>query len=438
MQFGTDGIRGVAGDDVTSSLAFALGRAVARTFPDGPVVVGCDTRESSGWLLASVIAGLNAEGATVRNLGVMPTPAVAVVAEGVLGSGVVVSASHNPYADNGLKVFGPLGAKLDRAAEESIETLLNGEFADESYDGPFDLPELYLEGVAYYYALLKSRVPGQSLAGLKVVIDCANGAASYLAPQLFSELGCDLTVLHAEPNGTNINEACGSTHPDDLIAAVRTYGADLGLAFDGDADRCVAVDATGVLRDGDDQMVVFATDLHARGGLRGTLVVTSMSNLGLRRAMRAANVALRETDVGDKYVLAALEEHDLPFGGEQSGHLIFRSLSPTGDGVLTGLLLCDLVRRRGPLGELCDELWHRSPQQLWNIERDAYDEHLVDDLVREALAAAGVALEDARVVIRPSGTEPVVRVMLECDDARVLTSLDEALRQRLGEAVRAR
>jgi phosphoglucosamine mutase len=249
-----------------------------------------------------------------------------------------------------------------------------------------------------------------------------------VAHELFESTGARVTTLHDDPDGHNINEHCGSTHPDSLVAAVLAFGADLGLAFDGDADRLIAVDAKGQVRDGDDLMVLFALDdalVRERG-----LVVTSMSNLGLRRAMGEAGVDIVETDVGDRNVLIALEERGWHFGGEQSGHLIFRDLSPTGDGLLTGLRLCELVARRGPLDELCDEAWTRMPQVLINIERDAYNDAAVRALFGELVAQFGLRDEDVRLVIRPSGTEPLVRVMIEAANDDFVTSFAQRLRER--------
>jgi phosphoglucosamine mutase len=251
------------------------------------------------------------------------------------------------------------------------------------------------------------------LSALHLVIDCANGAASHVARELFGHTGATLTMLHDQPDGRNINENCGSTHPEDLIATVLEVGADLGLAFDGDADRLISVDASGTVRDGDDLMTLFAMDFKSRDLLGGGLVVTSMSNLGLHRALANCDISIVEVDVGDRNVLIALEDRSWPFGGEQSGHLIFRDLAPTGDGMLTGLMLCDLVVRRGPLERQASEAWQRVPQALVNIARESYDEETVMSIFEELRARFEVQGVDVRLLIRSSGTEPVVRVMVE-------------------------
>jgi phosphoglucosamine mutase len=425
VRFGTDGIRGRFGDEITLDLAYRLGRAVAAVFP-APVFVGYDTRESSPPLAGAVLAGLADGGAAGVNLGYFTTPGVAVVARQRGGVGVVVSASHNPYYDNGLKVLGEGGGKLDHATEQAVEAELN-RAAPPGRDR-FEAPPVDATAEREYVAHLRELVP-RDLSSLHLVIDCANGAASHVAHELFAATGARLTMIHDQPDGHNINESCGSTHIESLVAAVREHHADLGLAFDGDADRLVAVDATGEVRDGDDLMVLFALDLVDRTGLEGGLVVTTMSNLGLHRALSAREVVVVETDVGDRNVLLALEERAWTFGGEQSGHLIFRNLSPTGDGLLTGLLLCDLVVRRGALYDLAEAAWHRVPQALVNVARDRYDDAAVRALFRAVVAEYGVDEDEVRLLIRPSGTEPLVRVMVEALDERVVTEFTTRLRR---------
>ena len=424
VRFGTDGIRGRVDDEITVDLAYRLGRAVACVF-SAPVFVGCDTRESSPALSAAVLAGLNDGGATFVNLGCFTTPGVAVIAQQRYGAGVVVSASHNPYYDNGLKVLGVGGGKLDHATEQAVTASLNEAANPDRRD--FALPPVDDTAEGEYIAHLRTLVPGD-FSSLHLVIDCANGAASHVARELFAGTGARLTLLHDRPDGHNINEACGSTHVESLVEAVCREGADLGLAFDGDADRLVAVDARGTVRDGDDLMIVFTLDLLRRDELDGGLVVTSMSNLGLHRALGPLGVAVVETDVGDRNVLLALEERAWPFGGEQSGHLIFRQLSPTGDGLLTGLLLCDLVVRRGPLYEQAEAVWRRVPQALINVGREHYDDGAVRALFEELVARHGLDDGDVRLVIRPSGTEPLVRVMVEAMNADFVGEFTDRLR----------
>ena len=409
VSFGTDGIRGRADDEVTVDLAYRLGRAVASVFRV-PVFVGYDTRESSPPLAAAVLAGLGDGGATASNLGYFTTPGVAVIARQRGGVGIIVSASHNPYYDNGLKVLGLGGTKLDHATEDAVTRALNG--ASPSPHSSYEELPIDQSAEHDYAAHLRSLVPSD-LSSLHLVIDCANGAASHVAYELFAVTGAQLTMLHNTPNGRNINEECGSTHPEDLVKHVLELGADLGLAFDGDADRLISVDALGAVRDGDDLMTLFALDFLSRDQLGGGLVVTSMSNLGLHRALSRSGINIVETDVGDRNVLIALEQNSWPFGGEQSGHLIFRELAPTGDGLLTGLMLCDLVVRNGPLAMQADEAWHRVPQALINVARDAYDDNTVRALFEKLRLGYGVENADVRLLIRPSGTEPVVRIMIE-------------------------
>lgn len=410
--FGTDGIRGRALSEITPDLAYRLGRAVAAVF-DTPVFVGYDTRESSPQLAAAVLAGLFDGGADGVNLGYFTTPGVAVIARQRGGVGVVVSASHNAFHDNGLKVLGPGGGKLDHATEAAVTNALNG--AARAPRDVFDEVAIDSSAEHDYAAHLRDLVPGD-LSSLHIVLDCANGAASHVAHELFETTGARVTVIHDTPNGRNINENCGSTHVGSLVEKVLELHADLGLAFDGDADRLVAVDASGRVRDGDDLMVLFALDLLERGELGGGLVVTTMSNLGLRQAMDGAGIELVETDVGDRNVLLALEERNWPFGGEQSGHLIFRNLSPTGDGLLTGMLLADMVVRRGALAALADARWSRLPQELVNVARADFDDEAVHDLFDELCNVYAVNPDDVRLLVRPSGTEPVVRVMVEALD----------------------
>lgn len=408
VRFGTDGIRGRASDEITTDLAYRLGFAVASVF-SSPVFVGYDTRESSPALALAVLAGLRDNGATGINLGYFTTPGVAVIARQRGGAGVVVSASHNPYFDNGLKVLGLGGGKLDHATEDAVTVALN---AAPSPIDSFD--EVVIDAAAEdeYVQQLRHLVPSD-LSSLHIVLDCANGAASHVARELFAATGARLTVINDHPDGRNINEQCGSTHVEGLVAKVLEVRADLGLAVDGDADRLIAVDARGQVRNGDDLMILFAADFLERDTLGGGLVVTSMANLGLHHALKDTGIAIVETDVGDRNVVMALEEQSWSFGGEQSGHLIFRDLAPTGDGLLTGLMLADLVVRRGPLGEQADSSWQRVPQQLINIARESYDDEAVHLLFEELRADYAIETADVRLFIRPSGTEPIVRVMIE-------------------------
>jgi phosphoglucosamine mutase len=424
-RFGTDGVRGVANEELTAELALALGRATARVLPAPTFVVGRDTRRSGPLLQAAFSAGLATEGADVVDLGVLPTPGVAAIAERRKAPGAVISASHNPFADNGIKLFSLLGTKLPTDVEGEIERELDSILADP--DRPPRRPTGYGVGrittdpgaAELYREHLVSTTEGRRLDGLRIVIDCANGAASDIAPWVLAELGAWVTALHDTPDGENINDKCGSTDPAQLSLAVVEHQADLGLAFDGDADRAIAVDHTGSIVDGDVLLALFALDLAERGRLAGnTVAVTVMTNLGFRLAMEARGIAVRETDVGDRHVLAALDADGLSLGGEQSGHIIFRSLSTTGDGILTGLVLADLVRRSGrSLADLSDGVMERVHQKLVNVPIPA-PERLADCTeVWEAVVKAEAELgHEGRVLLRPSGTEPLVRVMVEARD----------------------
>ena len=423
VRFGTDGIRGRASDEITPELAYRLGRAVAVVF-SVPIFVGYDTRESSPNLAAAVLAGLADGGAYGVNLGYFTTPGVAVIAQQRGGAGVVVSASHNPYYDNGLKVLGLRGEKLDHATEAAVESALN--VAESPSVSVFEARQIDETAQHDYVRRLRELAPAD-LSSLSIVVDCANGAASHVAHELYETTGAALTFLHDQPDGRNINVESGSTHVDALVAAVRDVGADLGLAFDGDADRLIAVDSEGTVRDGDDLLVLFALDRFERGILGGGVAVTSMSNLGLTRALSAAQIEIEQTDVGDRNVLLALEERSWILGGEQSGHVIFRDLAPTGDGMLTGLILAELVARRGPLADLAGRAWRRVPQSLFNVSRDHFSDDDVQKIFNELLEDYGVERTDVRLLVRPSGTEPLVRIMIEALNAEFVEVFSERL-----------
>lgn len=434
--FGTDGVRGVANAELTPELALALGRATVRAFGAGTVHIGTDTRRSGPLLVSAFAAGAMAEGAQAVTLGVVPTPAVAWVAARSGSAGAMVSASHNPFADNGIKLFAPGGRKLADEVERRLEADLVGILARPAATVP-DAPvgaavgslrsdATVLDG---YVAHLVGSVEGRRLDGMRIVVDCANGSAAEVAPRVFGALGAAVEVLHAAPDGTNINHACGSTHPASLQAAVRAAGADLGLAFDGDADRCLAVDARGELVDGDQIMAMLALDLQARGELSGgTVVVTVMTNLGFKLAMAEHGVSVVETKVGDRYVLDALEAGRFSLGGEQSGHVLLTRHASTGDGVLTGLAVADLVARSGrSLADLAGVM-ERLPQVLLNVA--GVDRARLDGAAAVWGAVAEVEAGLAgrgRVLLRPSGTEPVVRVMVEAPTAEAARAAAEQL-----------
>ena len=431
LRFGTDGVRGVANSELTPELALALGRAAARVLDArriGRVVIGRDTRRSGPLLEAALAAGFAAEGVDVEVLGVAPTPAVAWVAAADGTPGVVVSASHNPFPDNGVKLFAPGGLKLTDATEAALEAELDAILGAGARPDP-DAPTGARVGtiargtgaLARYAAAVQRSLDGRRLDGTRLIVDCAHGAASAVAPDVLRALGAEVTVIHASPDGRNINEGAGSTDPDELRRAVLDQGADAGVAFDGDADRMLAVDGRGRLVDGDQILAVCAIDRHDRASLPGdTVVVTVMANLGLRRALAERGVGVVETQVGDRNVLEALDRGGWSLGGEQSGHLIFRDLATTGDGLLTAVQLLDAVRRDGrPLADLVDASMTRLPQVLRNVRVGRVDPGIVAAVRADVEAVEHRLADRGRVLVRASGTEPVVRVMVEADDAAV-------------------
>ncbi len=462
--FGTDGVRGVAGEDLTGRLAMDLAVAAAGVLHDAgafqaarssgrrPVaVVGRDPRASGEFLEAAVVAGLAGAGVDVLRLGVIPTPGVAYLTGG-LGAdlGVMLSASHNPARDNGIKLFARGGFKLPDAAEDEIEARLAqpGGFPAGLPSGGFgrvrDAGRQRERYLAHLLASLPGVAPppggngspaGPPLAGLRVVVDCAHGAASGLAPSLLRRAGADVIAIGADPDGENINAGCGSTHLESLRAAVVEHAADAGIAHDGDADRCLAVDAAGEVIDGDQILAVLALTLQERRRLaRDTVVATVMSNLGFRLAMAEAGITVVETAVGDRYVLEAMLAGEFVLGGEQSGHIIMLDHATTGDGLLTALhLLAAAAAERVPLADLA-RVMTRYPQVLVNVA--GVDKARVTgspQLAAEIAAVEAELGESGRVLVRPSGTEPAVRVMVEARDA----DHAERLAARLATAVRA-
>ena len=397
-------------------------------------LIGRDPRESGPRIEAALTRGFLDEGSAVESLGVLPTPAVAYLSKARGLPAAMISASHNVFSDNGIKLFAPSGRKLDDALEDRIE------LETVSLPAPPDAREVPPSAVAGhddYVEHLVASIDGRRLDGLRVVLDCAHGASFAVAPTAFEALGADVELLHAEPNGRNINEGCGSMHPEVLRAAVARTGADVGLAFDGDADRLIAVDERGNVVDGDHFLGITALDLRDRGALASdTLVTTVMANLGLRRAMDQHGIKVVETKVGDRYVLEAMEAGGFSLGGEQSGHVIFADLATTGDGVLSGLVLLDVVRRSGrPLSDLA-KVVTKLPQVLENVtvaNREGLD--AAERFWDEVRSVEGELGENGRVLVRPSGTEPVVRVMVEAPTheaarhvaARLATTLVDAL-----------
>jgi phosphoglucosamine mutase len=412
--FGTDGVRGVAGEVLTAELALALGRAVTAQSPAArpQVLVIRDTRESGEMLEAALAAGITSAGGDVLLGGVLPTPAAPLlIGRYGFDLAAVISASHNPYADNGIKFFGPDGFKLSDADEAAIETLLA-----EHAEAPPAAEAIGRVRVQHgtledYLRELQTRFGGLDLSGVDVVLDCANGATFRAAPEAFRRLGAKVTVLADEPDGRNINAGCGSTHLDGLIAAVREGGHDVGFAFDGDGDRVLAVDRDGAVVDGDELIALAALSQRDTGRLRGGVAVTVMTNYGFHAGMREAGVEVAITSVGDRYVLEELRARGWSLGGEQSGHIIDMNFVPSGDGIASALLTLEALRG----GDLADRAaMEKLPQRLVNVPVADRDAAMESDELAAAVARESEALEGrGRVLVRPSGTEQLVRVMVE-------------------------
>ncbi|MGI6697251.1 MAG: phosphoglucosamine mutase [Clostridiales bacterium] len=434
--FGTDGVRGIANEELTCDLAFKLARAGAAVLGSGikrpNFVIGTDTRLSSDMLESAMVAGLCSAGSDAVLLGVVPTPAVAYLIRHLgADGGIVISASHNPAQYNGIKFFDRRGYKLDDHLEEVVEKIVLEGADGVSCPGEELGRKIYeTKGARYYADFLKSTVSG-SFEGMKVAVDCANGAASKVAPLVLGELGAEISVINDCPDGLNINVECGSTHPEGLASFVKEKGLDLGLAFDGDADRLIAVDHRGEIIDGDYIMAVCAQRLKAQGKLsKDTVAATVMSNLGLHRALENIGCRVEETKVGDKYVLQRMMEKGYSLGGEQSGHIIFLDLNTTGDGLLTALQLLETIKYFGKsLSELCSTM-QKYPQVLVNVrvrstDKEAYRRDPVIyaeiERIQNQLKGSG------RVLIRPSGTEPLVRIMLEGQDTGQIRQYAENL-----------
>jgi phosphoglucosamine mutase len=437
--FGTDGIRGVANVDLTPTLAYDLGRAVGHLLEafGRRVVIGQDTRRSGDMLVAAVSAGLASVGADAIQLGVVTTPCLAhAAASGEFAAGIMVSASHNPADDNGLKVLSG-GRKIDDEAEEELERLI---FQAESLSG---VPNAQIGRITHdpgpieaYRAQLVAEA-GDHLRGMRIGIDCANGSAAAIAPDLFRELGAEVTVLAGAPDGTNINLDCGSTHPQALAAAVLAGGLEIGMAFDGDADRLIAIDERGAIVDGDGVMGICALARLGEGTLRNRILVTTvMSNGGLDRAVGAAGGRVIRTPVGDRHVFEAMERADATLGGEQSGHIIFRDVSNTGAGILTAIQLVRTLRRTGATLAAAASQIRLLPQVVINSAVRHRDQWEVDPEFAVAVAEADARLgARGRILVRPSGTEPKIRIMVEGEDAdeinQIARELSELARARL-------
>lgn len=435
--FGTDGVRGIANKELTPELAFKLGRFGAYvltkdldTGENPKILVGKDTRISGEMLEAALIAGILSIGAEVMRLGVITTPGVAYLTKASgAQAGVMISASHNPVEDNGIKFFGADGFKLTDEQENEIEQLLEKEVDDLPRPIGADVGQIsdYFEGGQKYLQHLKQTVD-QDFEGLKIVLDCAHGATTPLASHLFADLEADILAIGASPDGLNINDGYGSTNPENLRQTVVEQGADLGLAFDGDGDRLIAVDEKGNIVDGDKIMYICGKYFKEKGRLKkDTVVTTVMSNVGLYRAFDEVGISTVKTAVGDRYVMEEMRANDYNLGGEQSGHIIFLDYNTTGDGMLSALQLVNVIKDTGKtLSQLADEVT-KFPQVLKNIKVTNKNEVMSNDLVQEAIKKAEEQLgQDGRVLVRPSGTEPLVRVMVE---ARTKDECDEFVDQ---------
>jgi len=440
--FGTDGIRGVAGKaPLDERTVYAVGQALAHTLTakaaQPRVVMGTDTRESCGWIAATLTAGLESGGATVESAGVITTPAIAYLARQGFAAGVVISASHNPWRDNGIKFFGGDGFKLDDRTELGIEKEIFARLADAGTMTAVKAhaPRTNPEDLEKYVGFLLAAVPGLRLDGLKIVVDCANGAASAVAPALFARLGGEIIFTHATPDGRNINEGCGALHPEVMAAEVKRLGADMGVTFDGDADRAMLADHEGRVANGDAIMLVAARDMKARGLLaHDTVVATTMSNMGLEAALRRSGIKMLRAGVGDRYVHEKMVETGATLGGEQSGHMLFPQVATTGDGILTALLVFDIVQRSGKrLAELRADM-KNFPQVIVNVKvRDKLPLEDFAEVAKRIAEAERELAETGRVVIRYSGTEPLARVMIEAESEEAMRRHAEAI----AEAIRA-
>jgi phosphoglucosamine mutase len=442
--FGTDGVRGLANGHLTAELALDLAVSAAHVLAERGTfsghrplaVVGRDTRISGLFLEAAVVAGLASAGVDVLLLGELPTPAVAHLT-GSLGAdlGVMLSASHNPMPDNGIKFLARGGVKLDDAIEQAVEAQLGRDWERPVGDGVGRI-STYDDAINDYCAHLV-RTTTKPLTGLRVVLDCAEGAASEAGPRALQDAGADITAIHAQPDGLNINDGCGSTHLDSLREAVLKDGADVGFALDGDADRCLAVDHAGNVVDGDQILCILAASMKERGVLaQDTVVATVMSNLGFSRAMTAAGIEVVRTQVGDRYVLEAMKESGYTLGGEQSGHVIMSEHATTGDGILTALQVLDRMASTGSSIADLAGVMTRLPQVLVNVAGVDKNRADSDPALLAAVAEAEAELgDDGRVLLRSSGTEPLVRVMVEAataeDAAAVAKQLADVVRERL-------
>jgi phosphoglucosamine mutase len=433
LRFGTDGVRGVALTELTEQYVVDLGCAAATVLSLKHVVIGRDTRESGLVLQTALARGFAAGGATVELLGVTPTPAIAYAAAQRGCAGAAVTASHNPYADNGVKIFGIGGIKLTDDQERMIESAM-AESGAKSTDAQSSVESVAaitdsVAAINDYRNSIESLVPSRAFADIRIVVDCANGAMSDVAPYVLAQLGATVIAIHCEPNGKNINAECGATYPKIIGEAVRLHQAAIGLAFDGDGDRVIGVDHVGNIVDGDHLLALAAIDMHERKVLDGNgVVVTVMTNAGFHEAMAKRGISVVTTPVGDRSVLIALDENNYSLGGEQSGHIIYRKDATTGDGLLAGVRLVDLVRRKNvTLQKLAQDAMTSLPQVLINVRVESVASDLATQFAQEIAAAERDLNGVGRVLLRASGTEPLVRVMVEAQFEETANSVAQRL-----------
>ena len=433
LRFGTDGVRGVALTELTEQYVVDLGYAAASVLSLKHVVIGRDTRESGLVLQTALARGFAAGGATVELLGVTPTPAIAFAAAQRGCAGAAVTASHNPYADNGVKIFGIGGIKLTDDQERMIETAM-AESGARSADVQSSVESVTaitdsVAAINDYRNSVLSLVPSRAFADIRIVVDCANGAMSDVAPYVLAQLGATVIAIHCEPNGKNINAECGATYPKVIGEAVRLHQAAIGLAFDGDGDRVIGVDHVGNIVDGDHLLALAAIDMHERKVLDGNgVVVTVMTNAGFHEAMAKHGISVVTTPVGDRSVLIALDENNYSLGGEQSGHIIYRKDATTGDGLLAGVRLVDLVRRKNvTLQKLAQDAMTSLPQVLINVRVESVASDLATQFAQEIAVAERDLNGIGRVLLRASGTEPLVRVMVEAQFEETANSVAQRL-----------
>ena len=442
--FGTDGVRGVANKDLGAILAMKIGCALGTVLTEGGmhplVLIGMDTRASSEMLAAAISAGLESTGCDTEIVGVVTTPCVAyLVKSRGASAGVMISASHNSFEFNGIKIFGEDGFKLSDELEERIESIVLDSTPPSRVANSRDIGRCKVveSAIEEYVTYLKGAF-GDSLGGLRVGIDCANGSASPIAKEVFSALGAECHVIYDTPDGININDECGSTHLSALKELVIREGLDVGVAFDGDADRCLAVDEHGREIDGDYIMAILALKLKEDGSLsKNTVVGTVMTNLGFIRFCEASGINYISAKVGDRYVLELLNQEGYSFGGEQSGHIIFRDLATTGDGILTAIALLSHMKKKGKSLSALASVMKKYPQYTVNVKADADGKvaFLVDSEIKRAIADAEGRIADGRLVIRPSGTEPLIRIMAEGDDEGVIREVCDTLAEVIGKRV---